>query len=661
MPTTRENEYHSHSRVRLSINAMKTPSQALAARIVRLLLLSLVLAGSLFAGGAGAALKEGNWDGDPVTRFRASLSHAELHWLDAHPELRVGNGPDFQPFYAWRDKRYTGPSADYLELLSRRTGLRFKFVRFDDFPTTPQALERGRIDLIPTLSPTDARRRKFLFTGGYLHSPPIVVTRSGRGAIALPGNLEGIRIAIERGHASREVLTRSRPKAQILETATTEDALRAVSNGNADAYVGMLAVAHFYIEQLGLANLQVRQRFDADLSAMAFAVNNAEPTLLAILQKAMRFISEEEGKALVRRYLPPGEGIPGVSFQLTAAEQAWLLGHGPIRMGYDQAFYPLSYTNRHHQAEGYSIELFRLLRDKAGLTVEETAGPWSAVLQKTFGGKLDVLVAVANTPERREHLHFIGPYLSSPTAIVTRSNFQQVWDLASFTGRKLALLKDHFLINRIRSAYPSIELVEVGAQEEALSLVAAGAADVAIGNLHAVNRLIQSRFLGTLYIAGHVPDGDSELYLGVAKDAPELAAILRRALESVTPTDIATAKNRWLDTIYNPGQPSPPTLALQPLYLWIGLALSAGCLLLGIGLAAEHRARRATDARLIALARALAPINQSLHRDSAALKQALADDDPALAIELAALIQTTQQGLDASLQHAVNGKPPANA
>ena len=64
---------------------------------------------------------------------------------------------------------------------------------------------------------------------------------------------------------------------------------------------------------------------------------------------------------------------------------------------------------------------------------------------------MDVLVAVANTPERREHLHFIGPYLSSPTAIVTRSNFQQVWDLASFTGRKLALLKDHFLINRIRA------------------------------------------------------------------------------------------------------------------------------------------------------------------------------------------------------------------
>lgn len=639
---------------------MNHSSQALAARLVRLLLLCLAIAGYLASSVASAARNETDWDGDPVTRFRASLSQAELMWLDAHPELRVGNGPDHQPFYSWRDKRYTGPSADYLELLSRRTGLRFTFTRYDDFPSALQALEHGKVDIIPTLTPTESRRRKFLFTGGYLHSPPIIVTRSGNGAVALPGNLEGIRIAIEKGHASLDVLTRSRPKAIFVETATSADALRAVSNGDADAYVGMLAVAHFYIEQLGLANLQVRQRFDADLSALAVAVSNTQPTLMGILQKAMRFISEEEGKALVRRYLPPGDGIPGVSFQLTAAEQAWLLGHGPVRMGYDQAFYPLSYTNRHHQAEGYSIELFRLLRDKAGLTVNETAGPWSSVLKKAFGGDMDVLVAVANTPERREHLHFIGPYLSSPTAIVTRSNFQQVWDLASFTGRKLALLKDHFLINRIRSAYPSIQLIEVTTQEEALSLVAAGSADVAIGNLHAVNRLIQSRFLGTLYIAGHVPDGDSELYFGVTKDAPELAAILRRALESVTPTDIATAKNRWLDTVYNPGQPSTPITTIQPLHLWLGLALAAGCLLLGFGLTRERLARRETDARLTALTRALAPLNQNLGRDAAALQRALMDDDPALAIDLAGLIQTTQHGLEAALRDAVNGKPPAD-
>lgn len=633
---------------------MNTPTPTGAARgVVRFLLFAVALLASL-AAAAGSSPGSADWNGDPVTRFRASLSQAELSWLDAHPELRVGNGPDFQPFYAWHDKRYTGPSADYLELLSRRTGLRFQIHRFDDFPATLKALETGHIDLIPTLTPTEARRRQFLFTGGYLHSPPVIITRSGNGAVALPSTLEGVRIAIERGHASRDLLSRSRPKAIFSDFATTADALRAVSAGEADAYVGMLAVAHYYIEQLGLTNLQVRQRFDADLSAMAIAVKHDQPVLLSILQKAMRFVSEDENHALVRRYLPPGDGIPGANFQLTGPEQAWLMGHGPIRMGYDQAFYPLSYTNHHHQAEGYSIELFRMLRDKAGLTVHEVAGPWSAMLTKAYQGEVDVLVAAANTPERRENLTFIGPYLSSPTVIITRNNFQQVWDLHSFAGRKLALLKDHFLINRIRSAYPTIQLIEVPTQEDALSMVAAGSADVAIGNLNAVNRLIQSRFLGSLYIAGHVPDGDSELYFAVNKNEPELAAILRRALDSVTPDDITAAKNRWLDTIYAPGKMPNPLLGLSRVQITIGLVLltvAAFALYLG---ARERRRRYAAEARLAALP----AVVQSFADASSALQTALATDDTPGAIDAATNIERARQTLAAQLAESTPGGPP---
>ena len=136
----------------------------------------------------------------------------------------------------------------------------------------------------------------------------------------------------------------------------------------------MLAVAHYYIEQLHLINLTVRKHFDADLSAMAIAVNQNQPVLHSILRKAMMFVSDDEGNALIRRNLPAIVGIPGEHFRLTATEQAWLLSHGPIRMGYDQAFYPLSYTNPNHQAEGYSIELFRLLRDNVVIYTGELEG-----------------------------------------------------------------------------------------------------------------------------------------------------------------------------------------------------------------------------------------------------------------------------------------------
>lgn len=620
---------------------MNIPGHPTAQHTLRLLLLCLGMLLSVASGGALAAPKPPNALDDPVSRFRDSLDRDEIAWLAAHPEIRVGNGPDFQPFYAWKGTQYTGPSADYLDLISRRTGLHFRLQRFADFPAVLDALHRGEIDLIPTLTPTEARRKKFLFTGGYLHSPAVVVTRSDASGLALPASFEGVRVAIEKGHASRDVLQRSKPTAIFVEFADTAAALRAVSTGETDAYVGMLAVAHYYIEQLALANLQVRRRFHADLSAMALAVSQTQPQLHSILRKAMQFVSDDEGNALMRRYRPTTTGIPGEAFSLTRAEQAWLRSHGPVRMGYDQAFYPLSYTNPKHQAEGYSIELFRLLRDKAGLTVDETAGPWSTVLTKAISNDLDVLVATASTAQRREQLLFVGPYLSTPTVIVTRSNFQQVWDLSGFAERKLALLKGHFLINRIRSTYPNIQLIEVPAQEDALSLVAAGSADVAIGNLHAVNRLIQSRFLGALYIAGHVPDGDSELYLGVSNKAPELAAILHRALDSLTPEEINAAKNRWLDTVYTPAQPrsSLLTQAGPPLASALLVMLAGGAYGF-IRLRRERRARQTAETRLAAWRQALLdsahqlkPVLQRLDENASRLQHSLAADDASTATE----------------------------
>lgn len=574
-----------------------------------------------------------------ASRFRASLSEDERTWLKLHPVLQVGNGPDFQPFYAWNEEgRFIGPAADYLELLSRRTGLSFQVRRFADFPAALAALDGGQIQMVPTLTPTEERKQKYLFTGGYLHSPAVVITRTDLSRAALPSGFEHLRVAIERGHASRDLLHRAKPGAVLVEVDDTASALRAVSTGEADAYVGMLAVANYYMESLGLTNLQVRQRFDADLSAMGMAVHRDQPVLHAILRKAMLFVSDAESGGLLRRYLPNGSGVPGEAFGVTPAEQAWLRSHGPIRLGYDQAFYPLSYTDNRHQAEGYSIQLFRLLRDKAGLAVDEQAGPWTSVLDKAIRGEVDVLVAVANSAERRDKLIFVGPYLSSPTAIVTRSNYQQVWDLAEFSGRKLALIEDHFLINRIRSAYPGIRLVPVTSQEDALRMVAAGSADVAIGNLHAVNRLIQSRFLGKLYIAGHVPDGDSELYFGVSKNAPELANLLRRALDSVSTADIAAAKNRWLDTQYTPSLPiseittfiGPPFAVLATLLLLTAYWTRR----LKKELAFHQHGMTAMQARLRELetltrdtAHELQPTLASLEQNTARMQEALAHDD----------------------------------
>lgn len=550
----------------------------LLGRPVRMLLLGLL------AGLAVAPATLSAWT-EKGPSWRASLSQEEQIWLDEHPTVTVGNGPDFPPYYGWRaDGQAMGPVAEYLTALEKLGGLRFRHRHFDDFDGVLAALQDGSIDLIPALTPTESRKRLFRFTGAYLHAPAVLVTRPRVPPITLPLDLAGLKVAVERGHASEEILRRTRPKAHLLLTDSTEAALAAVARGEADAYLGMAtAVTAFQLRHPQEA-LQIRRPFEGDLSGMAMAVHPTNLPLLGILAKAMAALPP-----------PPLEEAhplsPPAGFVLSDQEHAWLAAHGPIRAGYDEALYPLSYKAPNGQGEGYALQLFRLLRDMAGLAVDEQGSSWSNILERAQSNALDVLVASPRNLERQEQFLLVGPYLSAPTVVVSRDSQGQIWDLGELGGKRLALLQGHFLGPRIRAAYPEIRQIPVAHQVDALEAIIHGQADIAIGNLHAINSLIQQRYLGKLFIAGHIPDGDNELYLAVHRDLPVLASILQRALDSLSPQQIALARNRWLDTVYRPGiTVADMSRTLIPLFLVLAILLAVSAL-------GSRRLRKEVDLR----------------------------------------------------------------
>jgi polar amino acid transport system substrate-binding protein len=110
-------------------------------------------------------------------------------------------------------------------------------------------------------------------------------------------DLGGWRIAVERGYVTREYLNRDHSSLQQLLTEDTADALRAVSAGKADAYVGNLTMASYMIDKLGLGNLKVAAPtpYNNDL---AIGVRKDWPQLVAILDKALATISDEERRSI---------------------------------------------------------------------------------------------------------------------------------------------------------------------------------------------------------------------------------------------------------------------------------------------------------------------------------------------------------------------------
>ncbi len=235
-----------------------------------------------------------------------NLNSEERAWVAAHPVVRVGiQRGGWEPFDVLGELgQHTGISGDYLALLGKRLGIRFEAVQVGDWAAVQEAMRTGQIDLIPSVAKTDAREARMAFTESYLTSNSLIFTRHEL-AIYRTEDLVGKRVAIERGYVTEDLLRAAVPQAQLVEVASAEDALRAVSSGGADAYIGNMIVASYLVRKLSLANIEIRGESGLLRSELHFAVRRDWPQLVAVLNKGLESLDREEHEQILDRWLPP--------------------------------------------------------------------------------------------------------------------------------------------------------------------------------------------------------------------------------------------------------------------------------------------------------------------------------------------------------------------
>ena len=233
------------------------------------------------------------------------LSEHEKQWLINHPIIRVGVDRDFAP-YEWVDKlgNYQGLAADYMKLLETQLGLgvRFEIVHDKPWHEIQAMAERGEIDLLSCVNSTP-RRAKFLnFTHDYVSNPLVIVNANRQGYVGSLDKLAGKTVAVENGYFTHEKLADSYPEIRLLLVDSTTEALKKVSTGEADAYVGDAAFADYAIKKAKLMNLQFAGD-TPDESAYRVGVVKSHPELFSIINKALISISEQERSKIEARWM----------------------------------------------------------------------------------------------------------------------------------------------------------------------------------------------------------------------------------------------------------------------------------------------------------------------------------------------------------------------
>ncbi len=238
-------------------------------------------------------------DADAAT---LGLTVQQKEWLGRHPVMKLGIIPAWAPIeFVGADGSYQGISSDYVGQLADRLGVSMRPQPGMARAQLTAALREGRVDILPSVVKTPELEREFSFSIPYLSFPAVVFVRDGQQLITAPEDLAGRRIVIERDDPVEDFLRLTYPELELMRVDTPAQAMKTLATGEADAYIGNLAVGAYEIDKRGLTNIKVASPtlFTYNL---AFAVRKEWPELVGILNQAIGSFTQEQRQAIRNRW-----------------------------------------------------------------------------------------------------------------------------------------------------------------------------------------------------------------------------------------------------------------------------------------------------------------------------------------------------------------------
>lgn len=228
------------------------------------------------------------------------LTAEERKWVqENNGKIRLAPDPYFPPLEYFNEKgELEGIAPDYIKLMEKKIGLRFKIVRLKSFEEILAKAKKGEIDLVCTVVKTPERSEYLLFTSPYISIPNAIVVRNDMGKRLEIDDLRNLTdIVYQGGYAIGNYLAEKHGLRHPKPVTSAEEGLKNLSMGRIDAMVGNLATISYYAKKMNLSNLKMAGDCGFD-DTLSFASRKDLPILNSILEKTLAEISGREKEAI---------------------------------------------------------------------------------------------------------------------------------------------------------------------------------------------------------------------------------------------------------------------------------------------------------------------------------------------------------------------------
>ncbi|WP_186366992.1 response regulator [Yersinia aleksiciae] len=226
------------------------------------------------------------------------LTEQEVSWIQQHPVVSYVALLDLAPLI-FRD-RQTGEMAgfaiDLIDIISRRTGIKFEPVYTKDSGQGVRDFVAGKIDMLSIVAVRNGMYGHSLYSSPVAQSLWGILTREDRIDINNVADLAGKRVGIQAGSASSGIIGNPllAQKITFVQAPDTMTLVRWLQQGKVDAVIKNMMTANYLSAQNFSPNIKTVAVAGEEPLMMAFGISPRLPELKAIIDKVIESIPPEE-------------------------------------------------------------------------------------------------------------------------------------------------------------------------------------------------------------------------------------------------------------------------------------------------------------------------------------------------------------------------------
>ncbi len=257
-------------------------------------------------------------------------------------------------------------------------------------------------------------------------------------------------------------------------------------------------------------------------------------------------------------------------------EQVWLQAHPEIRYAVDADFAPFEWVDTVGDYKGMAADYLALVEKKLGITFKRVRTKnWPEVMSMARNHEVDLLPALAWSPQREKFLLFAPAHIVVPGVLISAKDYNSIDQLM---GKKVAVVTGYVWDDLISHHKTDVRLIRVENTRDGMELTALGAVDAMVSDMASVTRILREDGYSNLRIVSYL-EHKLELGFAVRNDWGILQGILEKVLASLTEKEKQAISAKWL-TLEETGFWHKPVFWYSILSVMAALLLILGSVLI---------------------------------------------------------------------------------